>query len=497
MVALFPAIALGLSLAVTPPTATGSVGAAKPFDFNGDGYADLAIGVSYEDVGNKENAGAINVLYGSVDGLTPAGDQYWNQDSPGVRGVSQGDPYQGDYFATVLTSDDFDRDGHADLAIGVPQDEVDGVWPGAVNILYGSTEGLTADGDDLLTQANLPDNRERDDSYGGSLASADFDGDGYGDLAIGASHEDFGWIEAIGIVEIRYGAPGGLAAGRVALLTPAMAGLPEEEFLRFGTGVEAGDFDGDGYADLAVQAIGQSPSLGTITQFFGGAAGLAGDHTATLAGGWWGALAVGDFDDDGNADLAHGSPRGLRGGTVSVLYGSTSGLDPSTTELWHQDVPGVPDTDEKADFFGYALATGDLDGDGADDLAIGAPREDLGETPNAGSVTLLFGSQAGLVATGAQRWTQASPGVPDRPERGDQFGFALAIADYGRSSRADLAVGTPLEDLGAIKDAGLVNVLYGTSTGPTGTKAQAWTQDSGGIGGSAERYDEFGSTLAP
>lgn len=274
-----------------------------------------------------------------------------------------------------------------------------------------------------------------------------------------------------------------------------MAGLPEEEFLQFGTEVETGDFDGDGFADLVVQAPGPTAS-GTITQFFGGAAGLTGDDSATLAGGSWGPLAVGDFDHDGHADLAHGSARGLRGGTVDVLYGSTSGLDPSTVELWHQDIPGVPDTDEKADFFGYALAAGDLDGDGADDLAVGAPREDLGETGNAGSVTLLFGSEAGLATSGAQRWTQASLGVPDRPERGDQFGFALAIGNYGRSSHADLAVGAPLEDVGSIKDAGLVNVLFGTSNGPTGTNAQAWTQDTKGIGGSAERYDRFGWTLA-
>ena len=180
-----------------------------------------------------------------------------------------------------------------------------------------------------------------------------------------------------------------------------------------------------------------------------------------------------------------------------MRYGSASGLDPSTDELWHQDVPGVPDTNEKADFFGYAIAAGDLDGDGADDLAIGAPREDLGDTGNAGSVTVIFGSDAGLVSAGAQRWTQSNEGVPDRPEGGDQFGFALAIANYGRSSRADLAVGVALEDLGSIKRAGLVNVLYGSPSGPTGTNAQAWTQNSAGIGGSAERDDRFGSTLGP
>ena len=69
----------------------------------------------------------------------------------------------------------------------------------------------------------------------------------------------------------------------MALLTPVMAGLPGEEFTKFGSELEAGDFDGDGYTDLVVQATGPSPS-GTIAQFFGGPASLVGDRTATLAG---------------------------------------------------------------------------------------------------------------------------------------------------------------------------------------------------------------------
>ena len=167
--------------------------------------------MSFEDIGNEENAGAINVLYGSATGLTQAGDEYWSQDSPGVRGISEGDlgVYRTDDFAAALTSVDFDRDGHADLAISIPLDEVDGVWPGAVNVLYGSENGLTAEGDDLLTQANVPDNHERDDEYGGSLAAADFDGDGYGDLAIGASAKTSGGTSRSGSSRSGMAAPMG------------------------------------------------------------------------------------------------------------------------------------------------------------------------------------------------------------------------------------------------------------------------------------------------
>ena len=58
-------------------------------DFNGDGYADLAVGVPGEDVGSISDAGAVHVLYGSVSGLTSTWDQLWTQDSPGVPGVAQ------------------------------------------------------------------------------------------------------------------------------------------------------------------------------------------------------------------------------------------------------------------------------------------------------------------------------------------------------------------------------------------------------------------------
>src|SRR6266511_3071836 len=105
----------------------------------------------------------------------------------------------------------------------------------------------------------------------------------------------------------------------------------------------------------------------------------------------------------------------------------------------------------------------DFDNDGFVDLAVGTPSEDVGTTVNAGAVTVLYGSAAGLSATGSQQFTQDTAGVPDAVEGDDHFGHLLATGDFNNDGRTDLAVAVPFEDVGAAANAGSVNVLYGSS----------------------------------
>lgn len=135
------------------------------------------------------------------------------------------------------------------------------------------------------------------------------------------------------------------------------------------------------------------------------------------------ALAAGDFDNGGFADLAAGAPGETVGGdfqagAVSVLYGSAGGLTTSGGQLFTQ----VGGADEAGDQFGSQLAAGDLNDDGLAELAAAAPSEDVGTIPEAGAVSVLPGSGGGLTSAGGLLFTQNSPGVPGEAEPFDSFG---------------------------------------------------------------------------
>jgi FG-GAP repeat len=464
-------------------------------DFNNDGAADLAIGVPFEWVGPIQDAGAVNVLYGSAGGLHGPGSQFFTQDTPGVPGTAD----QLDNLGFGLATGDFDQDGFTDLAIGVPGEDIGTIGSaGAVIALYGSAAGLTTIGAQLLTQAGGA--TELNDAFGGALAAGDFNQDGFADLAASAAGEDVGSVPDAGAVSMLPGSSGGLTTGGGRLFTQ-VGGVPEAEDF-FGDSLAVGDFDRDGFADLAAGArfehIGSAQDAGAVSVLYGSSAGLtrAGGQLFAQVGGaaevqdfYGDALAAGDFDRDGFADLAAGAPGEdvgsvFNAGAVSVLSGSSAGLTRAGGRLFTQVASPV----EAEDGFGTALAAGDFDRDGFADLAAGAS----GEDGAAGVVSVLFGSSAGLTRVGGQLFTQ----VGGAAEAIDQFGASLAAADYDHDGFTDLAAGAPFETVGSIREAGAVSVLYGSGGGLTRVGGQLFTQNTPGVASSAEALDNFGLTLA-
>jgi FG-GAP repeat protein len=460
-------------------------------DFDRDGFPDLAVGV----IGENDVAGAVNVLYGAGGGLSGAGAQVFFQ--VGSAGELL------DRFGTTQAAGDFNGDGFADLAVAASGEDVGRAFDaGAVSVLYGSAAGLTAGGGHLFTQVGSAP--ESWDNFGWSLAAGDFNRDGFADLAAGAPGESVGRVGGAGAVSVVYGSAAGLATAGGRLFT--QTGSAVETGDAFGWALAAGDFDGDGFADLAAGAPdetvggGSGVAAGAVSVLPGSPAGLTttGPPAFTQVGGaveatdyFGSALAAGDFNQDGFADLgaaARGEAVGSVGdaGAVSVLYGSGGGLTVSGGRLFTQ----VGSAAERFDLFGFALAAGDFDGDGFVDLAAGAPWEDVGTVGQAGAVSAVYGSAAGLTAGRGQLFTQVGSAV----EANDQFGSQLAAGDFDANGFADLAAAAPAEAVGTIRQAGAVSIVQGSAGGLTRTGAQVFTQDSPGVPGGAEPFDGFGGS---
>jgi hypothetical protein len=492
-------------------------------DFNGDGFADLAIGVPYEGLGAIGVAGAVNVIYGSDIGLMEAGDQFWSQGTPDVEDQAEG----ADSFGSAVAGGDFNGDGFTDLVIGVPSEDIGSVLhAGAVNVIYGSATGLSATKipDQFWSQdsTDVIDDIELRDQLGDPLATADFNGDGFTDLAIGVHLEDIGSTSDAGGVNVIYGSPTGLSATKIPDQfwsqdsTDVLDDVEERDL--FGFTLAEDDFNGDGFADLAVgvpfESLGPLIEAGAVHLLYGSAGGLTavGNQlwTQDVSGvldtaepgdkfGW--SLATGDVNGDAFPDLAIGAFNEdieeqldpiTDAGAVSVLMGGPSGVSSTGNQFFHQNTVGILGEAESSDQFGQELAAGNLNGDAFADMVVGVPFEDL-SISNEGVIHVLLGSASGLSDAGDQMVAQDSPGILDRSEGDDSFGAHLGVGRFDGDGFDDLAIGIPNEYFGQpiLVNAGMVAVIYGSASGLS-QRDQIWAQSSPGIRGDSESGEYFG-----
>ena len=386
-------------------------------DVNGDGYDDALIGARNE---GPAAIGRAYAYYGSAAGFGSMPD--W---------MVEGDQAAAEFGILVRAAGDLNGDGYDDVIVGASSYDGGQADEGRAYVYYGSASGLsptpdwTAEGN----QANA-----RFGFRGG--AAGDVNGDGYDDLIVGAYLYSNGQ-SGEGWVYVYYGSGAGLG------LTPAWTAEGDQADAWFGVAAgAAGDVNGDGYDDVIVGAHqyddGQVDE-GRVFVYYGSAAGLG------SAPGWTAesdqaysnyglsAGAAGDLNGDGYDDVIVGAFTYDGGetdeGRAYVYYGSAAGLSPA---------PGwIAEGDQAGSSFGYAVgAAGDVNGDGYDDVIVGAFFYDGGEADE-GRAYVYYGSSAGL-----------GP-VPHWTAEADQ-----AAARYG------YAVGTAGRPIGGLADGILVGV-YG------------------------------------
>ncbi len=203
-----------------------------------------------------------------------------------------------------------------------------------------------------------------------------------------------------------------------------------------------------------------------------------------------------DFDGDGHEDLVVGSLfREVEGfgsaGSASALYGSEQPLSTNRSQFITQAAPGMHDEPWYGDNLGWAIATGDFNGDGRDDVAISAPEEVVERHRLAGVVQVLYGAKDGISLSRGRQLSAATAGIKGEPAKELLFGLALAAGDFDGDGRDDLAIGSHREGL---QGAGAVDLLYGSRHGITTNRSRHLTNARHGLESVGLNY--FGRKLA-
>jgi len=366
-------------------------------DVNGDGYDDILIGAYYNDAGGTD-AGQTYLVLGKPSGwamdtdLSSANASFWGENWNDLSGYS------------VAGAGDVNGDGYDDILIGAYQNSDGGSNSGKSYLIFGKASGWTMDTDLSNADASFVGENALDESGMSVAGAGDVNGDGYDDFLIGAIMSDDGGANA-GQTYLIFGKTSGWAMGTdLSKADASFLGENPSDISGYPV-AGAGDVNGDGYDDFLIGAYG-NPEGGTYAGqtylIFGKASGWAMDTGLSNAdASFWGENAndysgfrnagEGDVNGDGYDDILIGAAYNNEGGSyigqTYLILGKASGLA-MDSKLSKADASFRGEN--SYDYSGISVADGgDVNGDGHDDILIGADNNAAGGA-GSGQTYLIF-----------------------------------------------------------------------------------------------------------
>jgi hypothetical protein len=454
-----PIAVLSAYILLVAGTASAAQGSA--YDLNGDGRSEQVVGLAYFTDRGGNAARAVAVLPGDEKRLLGR-PRLITQESLDIPTDERGS------FGASVTAGDFDSDGHADLAIGVPGGgpRPEGnpfEAPGRVVIAYGSSSSVAGGRHEFVEAPQQAGGNSI--RFGSELVAGDLNRDGFDDLVVTAGRDEPQF-------HLVFGGPVGLSdSGRRAFPRPPRArnrGGPNALAL--------GDADADGHPDLFQANLGLpsygddgSPRPGYVTLAPGTGEGpqAANAFRPKLVGGAR-SLALGDVTGDGYADLVTGTrfekyvnndrarPRDYPSGIVRIWRGGPEGPSGKPIVL-SEDTRGVPGRPQPSGGFGASVAVGRLDGDRFADIVIGSDGIRSPRTGAEGRVLVIRGARRGYAKDGHRALVPGRGALPGG-RRTQAFGEIVSLLDYDGDGRLDLSVSERTRE-------GVVTVLRGARKG--------------------------------